>query len=135
MAEPILPVLTALNRPFWEACAEGELRLQRCAACGHLRYPISPICPRCLDDRLTWEPMSGRGSISTFAVFRHGYHPYWKERVPYATALVELEEGPRMFGDVVDADPGELAVGAAVEVTFDHAADGLAIPRFRPVPG
>lgn len=130
MADPILPQVTELNRPFWDGCAEGELRLQRCSGCGHLRFPISPTCPRCLDDGFAWESLSGRGSIFSFVVFRQGYHPYWKERLPYATALVQLDEGPRMFGDVVDADPESLEVGMPLEVTFDQATDGLSIPRF-----
>ena len=44
-AEPVLPTVTDGNRPYWEGGLVGELRLQRCAACGHLRYPISADLP------------------------------------------------------------------------------------------
>jgi uncharacterized protein len=129
-AEPILPTLTAVNARFWDACREGRLELQRCGDCGHLLYPIAPLCPSCLGSALTWEPLSGRGSIFALMVFRRGYHPWWAERVPYAVALVELDEGPRMFGDLPDADVDALAVGQPVEVYFDRTGE-LAIPRFR----
>ena len=47
-------------------------------------------------------------------------------------ALVQLEEGPRMFGDLVDAAPADVAIDTPLVVTFDPAPDGsFAIPRWR----
>jgi uncharacterized OB-fold protein len=134
-APPLLPTLTDLNRPFWEGGLAGELRFQRCDACGHLRYPISTICPRCLSPEATWTPVSGRGAVLTYAVFHRAYHPSREGRVPYVTALVQLDEGPRMFGDLVGAAPDEVSVGIPVEAVFEPAPDGtFAIPRFRLTP-
>src|SRR3712207_8077886 len=45
---------TDLNGPFWEGTAAGELRMQACSRCGHIRYPISDTCPRCLDPGYEW---------------------------------------------------------------------------------
>lgn len=126
----ILPVVDELNRPFWDGCREGELRLQRCA-CGHLRYPISTVCPRCLSTGYTWEAMSGRGRIFSFAVFRHAYHDAWRDRIPYAVAIVELDEGPRLIADVAVGDPATLRVDQPVAVEF-HAEGDAVLPRFRP---
>ncbi len=132
---PLLPTLTPLNRPFWEACAAGELRLQVCQPCGHVRYPISAICPRCLSPRYTWEAMSGRGEILSWVVFRRGYHPAWNALVPYNVVLVQLPEGPRMFGNVLPLERQYLTVGDVVQVAFDRVAEGIAVPRWEPVPG
>ena len=131
-AEPVLPIVGDLARPFWEGGLEGELRLQRCADCGHVRYPISTICPRCLSPELSWEPMSGRGTVLTYAIFDRAYHPSREGRLPYVVAIVQLEEGPRMIGDLVDADPARVGIDAPLEVAFDPAPDGtFAIPRWR----
>jgi uncharacterized OB-fold protein len=135
LSHPVLPVVNDGNRAFWEGGLAGELRFQRCAACGHLRYPISSICPRCLSPEAAWTPVSGRGTVLTYAIFDRAYHPSREGRIPYVVALVQLEEGPRMFGDLVDAAPDAVAVDAPVAVMFDPAPDGtFAIPRFRLAP-
>lgn len=132
MTEPVLPVVNHGNRAFWEGGLSGELRFQRCDACGHLRYPISSVCPRCLSADATWTPVSGRGTVLTYAIFDRAYHPSREGRIPYVVALVQLEEGPRMFGDLVDAAPADVTVDTPVVAVFDPAPDGtFAIPRFR----
>jgi uncharacterized OB-fold protein len=116
MAEPILPAITDLNRPFWEGAAAGVLRLQRCAGCGHVRYPISAHCPVCLASEATWEPMSGRGTALSYTRFHRAYHPAWEERVPYVVVLVQLDEGPRLFSTLAGGDA--LEVDDPVEFVF-----------------
>jgi uncharacterized OB-fold protein len=127
---PVAPTVTELNRPFWDGCVAGELRLQRCRPCDHLRYPISEICPRCLSPDYDWEALSGRGEIVSWVVFQRGYHEAWAGLVPYNVVLVELDEGPRMFGNVEPIARLDLAVGAAVSVVFVAAPDGTSIPRW-----
>ena len=126
----ILPAVDELNRPFWDGCREGELRLQRCT-CGHLRYPIATVCPRCLSTGYTWEAVSGLGRIFSFAVFRHAYNEAWRDRIPYAVAIVELDEGPRLIADVAVDDPAGLRVDQPVAVEF-HPEGDVVLPRFRP---
>lgn len=130
MTEPILPTISDLNRPFWDGAAAGELRLQACTACGLVRYPISDVCPRCLSPEAEWRVMSGRGEILSAVTFQRAYNPAWEERVPYNVVLVQLDEGPRMFGNVLPYDRRDLPAGTRVRVVFDPAADGTAIPRW-----
>ena len=131
-AQPVLPTLDDVNRPFWDGCREGVLRLQRCDACRHLRYPVSPLCPRCLSTAATWDAVSGRGEVFSFAVFRHAYNEAWRERVPYNVALVQLEEGPTMISNVVGVEPDDLCVGLEVKAVFERVTDEITIPRFEP---
>lgn len=129
----IEPIVTDVNRGFWEGTAAGELRVQRCAACGFLRYPPAPWCPSCLDEGAEWIPLSGRGTILSRLIFHQGYHPAWKERLPYNVVLVQLEEGPRMISNVAPLSEQGFAVGDAVEVVFEREGD-VVIPRFRLAP-
>lgn len=126
-----LPTLTDENRPFWEACRAGQLSLQKCGACGHLRYPISPFCPQCLSGEFAWTPVSGRGTVFSCVVFHQAYHPGFKQDVPYNVALVQLEEGPRMYSNVVGTPHDQVRIGDAVEVVFDPVTPEITIPRFR----
>jgi hypothetical protein len=127
----VLPVLDEVNGPFWEGCRGGVLQLQRCA-CGHLRYPVSPLCPVCLSGEAVWEAMSGHGEIFSFVVFRHVYNEAWRERVPYVVALVRLAEGPTLLANVICSDPGEVTVGLRVAVVFEPVTAEITVPAFEP---
>jgi len=130
-AEPVLPELTDVNRGFWEAAARGELALQRCDDCGELRYPVAAVCPRCLSARSTWSPLSGRASLFSWIVFHNAYHAAWRDRLPYSVGLVELEEGPRLFGTLVATEGTPLALGMPLQVVFEASGD-VSIPCFAP---
>ncbi|HEX3589731.1 MAG TPA: OB-fold domain-containing protein [Pseudonocardiaceae bacterium] len=125
-----LPTITDENRPFWDGCAAGELRMQECSSCAHVRYPIQPLCPRCLATEFTWRTLSGRGEVFAHAVYHRAFHPAYAADVPYDLVLVQLDEGPRMYSNVVD---GEVRVGDRLAVVFDEVADGIHLPRFRHV--
>lgn len=126
-----LPTLTADNRPFWDACREGRLRLQQCGGCGHVRYPIAPVCPSCLSGDFAWAEVSGRGTVFSYIVFHQAYHPGFKGDLPYNVALVQLEEGPRLFSNIVGTPNDQVRIGDAVEVVFDPVTPEVTIPRFR----
>jgi uncharacterized OB-fold protein len=135
VSERILPTIDGLNRPFWDGCREARLTVQRCAACERLRYPISPVCPYCLGREWTWQALAGTGAVYTFAVFRHAYNDACRDRVPYTVAIVELDEGVMMIGDVVGIAPEEVSVGMPVRVDFEPATEEIVIPRFVPAEG
>lgn len=129
-----IPQITDLTRPFWQAAAKRELRMQKCTACGHVRFPIGPVCTACLSDQSEWVRLSGRGSVLSQIVFHRAYSAAWKDHVPYSVAMVQLEEGPRMFTDIVDPERRYIEadlVGRHVEVTFDDVGEGVTVPRFK----
>lgn len=133
MYDKPVPTIDDDNRQFWEAARERRLDLQRCGQCGELRYPISPYCPNCLSNEFTWEPVSGRGTVFSYIVFHQVYNKAFADDVPYNVALVQLDEGPRMFSNIVNVDNNEVKVGDRVTVVFDDVTPELTIPRFEPV--
>ncbi|MDP1693646.1 MAG: OB-fold domain-containing protein [Burkholderiaceae bacterium] len=131
-----LPEISALTRPFWAAAATGALVVQRCLACGHLRFPPGPVCTQCLDERSDWTPLSGRGSVLSHLVFHQGYDAIWRQTLPYSVVMLQLDEGPRMFSDIDDPQRRWIEddlVGRRVEVWFDPISESIAVPRFRVV--
>ena len=125
-----LPTLSDENRPFWEAARRHQLHMQQCQDCGHIRYPINHVCPRCLSEQAQWVPLSGRGTVFSSIVFHQVYHPGFAQDVPYNVSIIQLEEGPRMISNVVGVPAAAVQVGAAVDVTFDDATPEISIPRF-----
>jgi uncharacterized OB-fold protein len=123
-----------LTLPFWQRSAQGQLVMQKCSNCRHIRFPIGPVCTRCLADESVWMPLSGKGTVLAHLVFHRAYDQAWKNEVPYSVVMVQLAEGPRMFSNLHDPEKrfvGMDLVGRAVEVWFDGAGPDLAVPRFR----
>jgi uncharacterized OB-fold protein len=129
-----LPAPDDATGPYWEACARGELRMQRCAACGHWRFPPRPMCPRCRSFADEWVAVSGRGRVFSWVVCHPPVLPAFRDRAPYAVVLVELEEDPglRVLGNWRGAPPEAIAIGRPVEVVFEDAGEGISLPHWRP---
>ncbi len=132
-AEIIRPSVTDLNRPFWEGCNAGVLRMQACLPAGHLRYPVSDACPTCLSPDFEWRELSGEGDILSAVMFKRSYNKAYEAQVPYNVVLVQLAEGPRMFSNVVPLSSDPLPAGTRVHVIFDRITDDVVLPRFAPV--
>jgi uncharacterized protein len=128
-----LPRLTKLNRPFFEGANAGELRLQRCAACGHQWFPPSSNCPRCLSTDISWTPVSGRGRVWSWIVMHQRYFPSFQDDLPYNVAFIQLEDGPFLMSHLVGVSNDAIRCDLPVEVTFEQATDEISIPKFRPV--
>jgi uncharacterized OB-fold protein len=129
---PVVPVANFDSQPFWDGCLEGELRLQRCGACGTFRHPPSPICPHCLSDRHDWVAASGRGTVYSFVVVRETRARGWDKMVPYVLAVIALDEGPRMLSNLTDVAPEAVKIDMPVEVTFEELDGTTRLPLFRP---
>jgi hypothetical protein len=127
-----LPAVTEDGAPYWAACREGRLAAQKCGACGHVRWPPSVVCPRCLAEGGEWVALSGRGLVYSFIVVHRPQHPAFWNDAPYNVAIVELEEGVRIHANVVDCPNEALRIGLPVEVLFEKIDDEITLPRFRP---
>lgn len=114
-----LPIADVSSAPFWAATRAGRLLLPR-GRDGALRWPPPPSAS-------DWVEVSGRGTVWTFSVVHRSSHD--APPVPYVMAVVELEEGPFMFANVI-AD--EVEIGMPVVVAFEELESGEMLPVFRP---
>jgi uncharacterized protein len=118
------------SRPYWEGLTQGELRIQRCSSCSKAVFYPRSICPHCFADQLSWIVASGKGTIYSYTVAHQAFGPFAAD-IPFVIAIVELEEGVRMMTRVINAPRERVAVGAAVEVTFESVGEELTLPYFR----
>jgi len=128
-----LPVLTKLNAPFWEGTKRGELRLQRCGACGHVWFPPSTHCPRCLSTAHDWMTASGRGTVWSWIVMHQRYFKAFDGDLPYLVAMIALEEGPILMSTLVGISNEEVRCDMPVRVVFEDATADMAVPKFTSV--
>ncbi|MCV7149964.1 Zn-ribbon domain-containing OB-fold protein [Mycolicibacterium pyrenivorans] len=131
-AAKFAPQPTPETEPFWAGCAQGELRLQRCSHCDEFYFPPRPFCPSCWSADVTWQAVSGRGTLHSY-VINHRPAPGFAADAPYAIALVQLDEGPRMMSNILGVEniPENLVLDMALEVTFEQRGD-ITVPQFQP---
>jgi uncharacterized protein len=122
----IRPVISHDTAFFWEGTAAGELRIQHCPSCDMLRHPPGPMCPSCGADKPDWVVASGRGTVFSFVVHHHPDVP--GKTLPFVVALVELEEGVRMIGELIDVDHSAVIIGMPVTLALTKVDDDLTLP-------
>lgn len=130
--EKPLPRPNEDTAPYWDAAHKGELQMQRCDDCGHVRFPPALLCARCLSDRSAWTRLSGRGTVFSWIIVHQSQHPAFNADVPYNVTIVELEEGPRLHTHIIDCPNDQIRIGMPVEVVFDRINDEVTLPKFRP---
>ena len=128
-AKPV-PEPSRDSKPYWDALNEGRLVIQQCAACGKLRHYPRPVCEACYSTDVTWRQVSGRGSVHSWTVAHHPFHPGFKDELPYVLGTVDLEDGVRMIAQLRDVAPADLTVGLPVDVAFERATESLTLPVF-----
>jgi uncharacterized protein len=118
--------------PYWKAASQHRLEIPRCNACSKFYFPPARSCPHCLSADVGFAPASGRGKVFSFVIFDRVYHPAFESEMPYAVALIELAEGPRLISNVVGVKPNDLRCDMPVKVVFEDVAEGISIPKFAP---
>ena len=125
------PIPTVESAPFWQACREGRLELQRCDSCGHWVFYSRAICPFCWSSELSWQQASGTGVVRSFTVIHRPGHPAWAAAAGYTVAVITLTEGPTMLTTLIDVEPDAVSVGMPVTVAFTRVGE-FRLPFFRP---
>jgi len=125
------PAIGRDNAFFWEGVEAGELRIQKCHACGRLAHPPQPLCAHCQSSDHGWVVATGRGVV--YSHVTHHYPPLPGVERPHTVLLVELEEGVRFVTEwSAGAAPEQVAIGMPVQVAFTKVHGGDLRPTFAP---
>ncbi|MBS4101236.1 bifunctional MaoC family dehydratase N-terminal/OB-fold nucleic acid binding domain-containing protein [Tsukamurella paurometabola] len=121
------PVISRDTAFYWEGAKAGELRIQRWGET--LRHPPGPMDPGGDVDRTPDYVVSpGTGTVFSFVVHHHPKVP--GKRLPFVVALVELDEGVRVLGELIDVDPATVQIGMPVRAVFLRVDDDLTLPAW-----
>jgi uncharacterized OB-fold protein len=135
------------NLAYFRHCAAHDFHLQRCSACGLLRYPPTTACPWCASPGSDWVLVEARGAVHSYTEVHHAIQPAFRSHTPYLILLVDLDtqkgqpsehEALRIVGNLVTAAgtlaPPEMVrsvgIGTRVRMVFADAGPGLAIPHW-----
>jgi uncharacterized OB-fold protein len=114
--------------PYWDGLGRHRVVLQRCPACGAVRFPPMPTCPRCAAEGGSPVESPATGVVYSFVRVHRAFSAEHAADVPYTVAVVELDEGCRMLGRIAGGRPA--GVGDRVGPAFaDH--DGWTELQFR----
>jgi hypothetical protein len=135
------------NVAYFGHCAEHDFHLQKCTACGLLRYPPGTACPWCQNREFEWTPVEGRGAVHSYGEVHQAIQTQFREHTPYLILIVDLDtqkgepsehEALRVAGNLVTPD-GELAppelvrqvgIGSRVRMVFADVGEGLSLPMW-----
>ena len=92
----------------------------KCANCGKTYFPQRTMCPDCgrkSIGKMEAFKFSGGGKIYSTTVV-HEAHEQYDMQKPYIIALIELDEGAKILGQVIDSEPAEVKIGDRVRSTL-----------------
>ena len=128
-----IPQASPETAHFWAGCKEGKLLLQRCKDTGKAYFPPRPFSPYTGSRDVEVFEASGKATLFSY-VINHRPPKGFEAEAPYAIAVVELEEGPRMMTNITGCDqtPEALQLDMPLQVTFKRPTDDINLPLFKP---
>jgi uncharacterized OB-fold protein/acyl dehydratase len=123
------PSLGHDNQWWWDCLEKGEFAIQKCSNCSVLRHPPRPMCGDCQSSDWEFIFSAGQGTIESYVVIHHPEVPGYT--YPLVVAVVNLEEGTRFVGNLVDVAPDAVEIGQAVQATVELVDDEMKLPVFR----
>ncbi len=110
---------------FWrESVHRYRLMGNQCGNCKRIFFPPRDVCPVCHREsigKMKDIMLSGNGTIESFSVV-HDVPPAFTRQRPYIIAIIRLDDGPSVTGQIVDSDPGEVEMGKRVTSVFRRVA-------------
>lgn len=127
-AQKPVPPPTDITKEFWAATEDEKLLLQDDGG----RAQFYPRPSATADGKtLAWREAKGTGTlvaITTCRVPGPGFE------APYLVGIVQLDEGPRVFATVVNAQPGDVSPGQKMRMTWTASGGPMKLYAFEPAP-
>lgn len=124
------PAPTPETQHYWDGTKRGELLIQQCDACAKYYFPPRPFCPGCASRKVSVKKSSGKATLYSYVIS----HQLRAGQEPFAIAVVELAEGPRMMTNIIGCPqtPEALQLDMPLEVAFEQWDENITLPKFKP---
>ncbi len=118
-------------KTFLDDIERGKLIGNKCNNCGQIMLPPRKFCLKCGKSNLEEIELTGKGKIDVFTVI-YVPPPFMKDKAPYIVAIVEMDEGPKIMGRLIDIPLAKIKSGKKVEFK-SLEENGRKIIAFRPI--
>lgn len=103
---------------YWREIPQRyRLEANKCKSCGEIFFPPRVICSHCKKSEMVETKLVDRGKIVTYTIIRVPPHQF-VDQAPYAVGIIELDDGVKITGQIVDCDFEDLKTGKRVKVEF-----------------
>jgi len=106
---------------FWREIPQRyNFQGNQCGACDRVFFPPRESCPHCRRKSIGVMKdvkLSGKGEVMTYTIIHVGPEDF-EDQTPYPMAIIRLEEGPQVTGQIVDTPLEDVKIGMKVEGTF-----------------
>ena len=119
---------------FWQGTKQGELLLQYCPDTNQFQHYPRPISIYTGKRNLQWRKVAGTGVVYACTIVRVP-GPGMEGRLPLSVVTVEMDEGVRILGNILNREPDTVAIGQRVELAWDAIDDETVYPAFNVVEG
>ncbi|MFL2639861.1 MAG: Zn-ribbon domain-containing OB-fold protein [Dehalococcoidia bacterium] len=127
-----------VSAPFWAGTKKHELWLQYSKGSQKFFFPPREVSPGDLTpmEELVWTQVSGKGRIYSYTTIYQPAIAAFAEEAPYVHALIQLDEGARMVGNIVDMTEDEvrnnsLQINTRVEAVFEDVTPDWTLIKWR----
>ena len=127
-----VPIPTSVTRRYWDSVNEEALRIPKCRTCGAVHFYPHALCPNCMSPDLDYVPVSGNGTVYSYTIMHRAPATSFQHDIPYAVALVELEEGVRMISNLVGCPIEEVRIGMPVRAVYEDVTPEVTLFKFTP---
>ena len=109
--------------PFLKIPAEGDAYLegQQCKKCDAIYLGERDVCAKCgTRDSMKAKKFSNHGNLYVYSIVHRSFPGI---EVPYVSAIVDLEGGGTVKGNLIniDPDPEKIEMGMPIEVIYQIA--------------
>jgi uncharacterized OB-fold protein len=110
-------MMSTPSRYWREIPQRYRFEANKCSECSKINFPPRLICPECSSRKLEPTKLTDKGKLLTYTIIRVAPRQF-VDQAPYAVGIVELDDGVRLTGQVVDCDFEDLKVGLRVKLEF-----------------
>ncbi|MBX3636200.1 MAG: OB-fold domain-containing protein [Rubrivivax sp.] len=127
MNKPSITV-TETSAPFWQGVKDKRLLLQYDPLARRHQFFPRPISLQGTG-ALEWRASRGEGKL---VAFTETHFPAPGFKTPYLEALIQLDEGPRLFTTVVGVVYADLRIGMRMRIVWPDASESSDPFQFTP---
>jgi uncharacterized OB-fold protein len=103
---------------YWREIPQRyRLEAAKCKKCGAVSFPPRLVCSSCRAREFESVTLADKGKILTYTIIRVPPQPF-ADQAPYAVGIVELDDGARLTGQIVDCHFEDLKIGGRVRIEF-----------------
>ena len=108
---------------YWREIPQRyRFEANKCTECGTIFFPPRLICSECKNRKLEATKLKDKGKLLTYTIIRVAPRQF-VDQAPYAVGIIELDDGVKLTGQIVDCDFEDLKIGNRVKIEFRKIFD------------